>query len=74
MDLFLGVTDTDWFRYLRDLRPPAEDINFWQPRGGRGFRALQVGEPFLFKLKAPYNAIGGVGFYAWHTHLPITIA
>lgn len=33
-------------------------MNFWRPGGG-GFVALQPGEPFFFKLKSPYDAIGG---------------
>lgn len=74
MKLHLAVTDTEWFAYLRDLRPPPEDINFWQPRGSQGFKALPEGGPFLFKLKAPLNAIGGVGFFASHTRLLLSVA
>ena len=33
-------------------------VNFWQPRGGREFRALKRGEPFFFKFRAPDKAIG----------------
>ena len=32
MKFYLGVTDTNWFNYLRSLYNP-EDINFWQPGG-----------------------------------------
>lgn len=74
MHLYLGVTDTHWFHYLKRLHPPAEDINFWRPRGGQEFKALPAGGPFLFKLKAPLNAIGGVGFFASHTWLPLSVA
>ncbi len=35
---------------------------------------LQSGAPFLFKLKFPTNAIGGIGFFSSHTFLPISIA
>lgn len=59
MRFYLGVTDTDWFEQLRSQGP--EDINFWQP-SGRALRGLGRGEPFLFKLKAPYRKIGGAGF------------
>ena len=38
------------------------------------FKILTPGEPFLFKLKSPLNAIGGVGFFSSHTFLPINIA
>lgn len=67
MDLFLGVTDHDWFRYLKARQP--EEVNFWQPGGGRRFRALEPGGLFLFKLKAPHNAIGGGGFFVRHAQI-----
>jgi len=52
--MFVGVTDHQWFQRLRALRP--DDVNFWRP-SGRGFAALEPGDPFLFKLHAPWNAI-----------------
>lgn len=61
MKFYLETTDHNWFNYLSKISP--EDINFWQPGGGTNFRILQQGEPFLFKLKAPYHVIGGVGFF-----------
>ena len=67
MTLYLGVTDNDWFRYLSAREP--EEVNFWQPSGGRRFRALEPGGLFLFKLKAPANAIGGGGFFVRHARL-----
>jgi putative restriction endonuclease len=71
MRFYLGVTDTNWFRRLRALAP--EDINFWQP-SGRRLTGLKRTEPFLFKLKAPYNAIGGVGFFSAFAAFPLSIA
>jgi putative restriction endonuclease len=65
------VTDFDWFNFLKKLQP--EDINFWQP-SGRHFTAIEKGEPFLFKLKAPYNAIGGVGFFSAYAAMSIAVA
>lgn len=72
MKYYLGVTDNGWFNYLRNINP--EDVNFWQPGGAINFRALQPGAPFLFKLKSPINAIGGVGFFSTHSFLPISVA
>jgi putative restriction endonuclease len=72
MNIYLGVTDTEWFNYLRTKNP--EDVNFWQPGGSSAFRILELGAPFLFKLKSPINAIGGVGFFASHSFLPLSIA
>jgi putative restriction endonuclease len=72
MKFYLGVTDNNWFSYLRNISP--EDINFWQPGGKTNFRILSPGAPFLFKLKHPYNVIGGVAFFSSQTFLPIKIA
>ena len=72
MKLYLGVTDNSWFNYLSTINP--EDVNFWQPGGSAIFKVLNPGAPFLFKLKSPLNAIGGVGFFSSHTFLPISVA
>lgn len=65
---YVGVTDGQWFRFLRD-EPVLDEVNFWSP-GGRTIRAGR-GVPFLFKLKAPENAIGGGGFISFVQHMPI---
>jgi putative restriction endonuclease len=70
MNLFVGVTDNDWFDFLRAADPP--EVNFWRP-SGQGFAALRPGEPFLFKLKAPRSAIAGGGFFVRYTRLPLTL-
>ena len=72
MKFYLGVTDNKWFNYLSRINP--EDINFWQPSGTVNFKGLTSGAPFLFKLKNPLNAIGGIGFFSSHTFLPISVA
>jgi putative restriction endonuclease len=72
MNLWLAVTDSDWFSFLRDRRP--DEVNFWQPSGGRQFRALAPGEPFLFKLHSPKNYVVGGGFFVRHTALPCSLA
>lgn len=72
MKFYLGVTDNNWYQYLSNINP--EDINFWQPAGSVSFKVIQPGAPFLFKLKSPLNAIGGIGFFASHTFLPMSIA
>src|SRR5665647_3258361 len=72
MKFYLGVTDNKWFRYLSHINP--EDVNFSQPGGNVTFKVLQPGAPFLFKLKSPLNAIGGIGFFSSHTFLPLSIA
>lgn len=72
MKFYLGVTDNNWYNYLRTINP--EDINFWQPSGTVKFKVLEQGAPFLLKLKSPVNMIGGIGFFASHSFLPLSIA
>ncbi len=70
---FIAVTDDDWFSFLSE-RPEIDEVNFWQPGGNRLFGALSQGEPFFFKLHAPYHFIVGGGFFAHSTLLPISLA
>ena len=72
MKYYVGVTDYDWYQFLS--KRENEDINFWQPGGNSRFKAIAPGAPFLFKLKYPYNAIGGVGFFSSHSILPLDVA
>jgi len=71
LKFYIGVTDNNWFNYLSEIKP--DDINFWQPGGGK-FKVISPGAPFLFKLKSPNNVIAGVGFLSSHTLLPLTMA
>ncbi len=73
MFAFVAVTDNDWYRHLASL-PDLDEVNFWQPSGGRHFRALSPGEPLLFKLHAPEAFISGGGFFAHFTQLPVSLA
>ena len=70
---YIGVTDNEWFSFL-SRQPGIDEVNFWQPGGRTVFRALQVGEPFFFKLHAPENYIAGVAFFAHSTLLPVSLA
>jgi putative restriction endonuclease len=70
---FIGNTDYDWFTYLRSIKPPIDEVNFWRP-GTVPFRALQSGEPFFFRLKAPRNVIGGFGHFSIYSYLPLSVA
>lgn len=73
LNAYIGVTDGHWFTFLSKL-PGIDEINFWQPGGNRLFRALNPGEPFLFKLHSPYDYIVGGGFFAHSTLLPCSLA
>lgn len=74
MRAYVGVTDSDWFRFLA-LQPPTalDEVNFWQP-GPHSFRALTPGELFLFKLHYPEHFITGGGFFAGYSVLPCGLA
>ncbi|PRX57366.1 HNH endonuclease [Flagellimonas meridianipacifica] len=72
MKFYLGVTDNEWFSFL--AQRSNEDINFWQPSGNTNFKAIESGAPFLFKLKYPANAIGGIGFFSSSSILPLDVA
>ena len=70
--IFVGVTHKPWFDYLASLAP--DEVNFWQPSGSGEFRALRPGDLFLFKLKAPWNAIAGGGLFAHASLAPLSLA
>jgi len=71
---FVAVTDNDWFNFLRNTQQGLTEVNFWQPGGGRQFRALDPGQPLLFKLHAPTNFIAGGGFFATFSILPMSLS
>ncbi|MFQ5765393.1 MAG: HNH endonuclease [Rhodospirillales bacterium] len=73
VNIFVAVTDYDWFSYLRNQRN-LNTINFWQPGGQTSFKALRPGELFLFKLHAPRNFIVGGGVFSHATIVPLTLA
>ncbi len=73
MKSYVGVTDFDWFELLR-RQHDLEEVNFWQPGGSRRFKALSVGDLFLFKLHSPRNFIVGGGVFTHSSLLPISLA
>ena len=72
MKLYVGITDRDWFRFLRARN--AEEMNFWRPRSTKDFGAITPGELFLFKTRFPENKIVGGAFLVRHTTLPLDLA
>ncbi len=73
VNLYVGITDYDWFRFLSAL-PNVDEVNFWQPGGRTIFTALQAGELFLFKLHSPRHFIVGGGVFARADILPTSLA
>ena len=72
INLGIAVTDGDWFEMLR-RQPDLGEVNFWAPSAAN-FRALQLGDLFLFKLHAPRNFIVVVGIFAYANALPCSLA
>ncbi len=72
MEGWVAVTHSDWFDFLA-RQPQREEVNFWSPSDYYAFHGTP-GAPFLFKLKAPRNAIGGFGYVANFTRLPEWLA
>ncbi|MDE0241330.1 MAG: HNH endonuclease [bacterium] len=70
--IVVAVTDSRWFAFLR-RRPDLGEVNFWS-RSATDFKALQPGELFLFKLKAPVNLIVGGGIYTHSSTMPLSLA
>ncbi|MFM9073685.1 MAG: HNH endonuclease [Cyanobium sp.] len=72
MKLYVGITDADWLRYLRQQN--AEEMNFWRPKATTQFKILEANELFLFKSRFPENKIGGGAFFVRHSMLPLELA
>lgn len=68
----IAITDENWYRFL-EARPELAELNFWTPSARRSFRAPQF-SPFLFKLRAPHNAISGYAYFAHFSKLPDWLA
>ena len=77
MRAFVAPTDKDWFDFLSAEAEAGrvDEVNFWMPKPWGGeFRALSPGQPLLFKLKSPHNAVAGGGFFSHYTEIPISLA
>ena len=71
---FVGVTDNDWFDFL-SKQPEIDEVNFWQPGGRTQFKSLKQGEPFFFKLRAPFHHyIGGFAQFTHSSIIPVSLA
>jgi putative restriction endonuclease len=68
----IAITDEGWYRFLA-ARPDVTELNFWTLSARRAFRAPSF-SPFLFKLRAPHNAICGFAYFAHFSKLPDWLA
>ncbi len=74
MNAYVAATDNDWFAFLAN-QEDVDEVNFWYPHPWAGrFGVLSDGQPLLFKLKSPHNAIAGGGFFKHSTELPLSLA
>jgi putative restriction endonuclease len=69
---WLAPTDHDWYSFLHQ-QGQSDEVNFWRPSARNRFLGDEF-VPFLFKLKAPHNAICGFGFFARYAALPAWLA
>jgi len=72
LKLYVGITDYDWFKTLKQAN--CDEVNFWKPGGRTNFKALDEGDLFLFKLHSPQNYIVGGGFFLKFSILPSSLA
>ncbi len=72
MKIYIGITDLDWFRTLKEKNP--SEVNFWRPGGRTNFKVLNEGDLFLFKLHSPRNYIVGGGFFLKFSIIPSSLA
>jgi putative restriction endonuclease len=63
---FIALTDKAWFDFLsaRSDGGRVDEVNFWSPNATKPMRAMTPGEPVFFRLKSPWNAVAGYGFFA----------
>ncbi len=70
--MYIGITDYEWYMTLKQAQ--CEEVNFWKPGGKTNFKALEVGDLFLFKLHRPQDYIVGGGFFLKFSVLPASLA
>lgn len=68
----IAITDEGWYSFCAE-HPDVTELNFWTPSARRSFRAPPF-SPFLFKLRAPYNAICGFAYFVQFSTLPDWLA
>jgi putative restriction endonuclease len=73
---FIALTDKAWFDYLSSQASASivDEVNFWSPRSTQPLKHMQAGQPIFFRLKNPFNAIAGYGFFAHYRLIGIDFA
>jgi putative restriction endonuclease len=74
VNIFVSNTDFNWYTYLHK-QPAIDEVNFWKPQGGTGFRYLREGELFFFKLKKEHQGkIVGFGQFLMFQRMSVVDA
>ena len=68
----IAPTDFGWYTFLQEQQA-LKEVNFWRPSAFRSWKVEHF-SPFLFKLKAPHNAICGFGFFSGYSAIPTWLA
>lgn len=76
MQPFIALTDKAWFDFLLSQAPSGivDEVNFWSPKSTQPLKQMQAGQPVFFRLKNPFNAIAGYGFFAHYRLIEIDFA
>jgi putative restriction endonuclease len=72
LSAYLGITDNDWFDYLR-RNDITDEVNFWIPSAPPR-KHVEPGSLWLFKLHAPLDFIAGAGVFMHYSVLPLQMA
>jgi putative restriction endonuclease len=72
LSAFLGITDNNWFDYLRKNQI-TDEVNFWVPSAPPR-RLIESGTLWLFKLHSPLDFIAGAGVFMHYSVLPLQMA
>lgn len=70
---FIALTDKAWFDFLseRAVDGRLDEVNFWSPKALVPLKQLVPGEPVFLRLKSPFHAIAGYGFFAHFSMLTL---
>jgi len=76
MEPFIALTDKAWFDFLhsRSTSSVVDEVNFWSPQSIEPMKRIETGERIFFRLKTPYSAIAGYGFFASFRVLALDLA
>lgn len=67
VETYVAITDRAWFDFLSHragMDGRLDEVNFWSPSSSIPLRKLRPGWPVFFRLKSPWSAIVGYGFFA----------